>query len=143
LGLKFNFGGNLVVFNERNIHNNNLILIKIGENQVTTREVKAHARNLINFLNNALEVLSIGDEKYERYSAALNVLTSSMEIFSSKVPEKLTVEAGKITIDVVREIALMSGQLDDFGKKAVKSAAFVAKLFLDSMEVKGKGGTNE
>jgi len=131
--LKFNFAGVEFTFYKRNIFNDNQILIRAGNTSISTKEVKLHIDNILRFIRNTVEALSIVDEKYERYSTALNFLVSAKGIFNARTPEKITEEAAKITIDVIKEIALLSESTDDIQRSAIKSAAFVSKLAIDTM----------
>jgi hypothetical protein len=131
--MKFNFAGIEFVLHERNLQSDSMPLIQIKNKVVTTKEVKIHIDNILRFIANTVEVLSISDERYKKYSIALNCLNSIRGIFNAKTPEKLTEEAAKITIDVVKEIALTVEPLDGLHKKAIESAAFFAKFAIENI----------
>jgi hypothetical protein len=129
--VKFEFAGIKFILHKKNIFNDNLPIATVGNINITTREAKIHLDNIIKYINNTVEVCAIFDEKHKKYSTALNFLLSVKGVFSAKTPQKLTEEAAKITIDVVKEIALMSEPLDDTHKKAISSAAFIAKFAIE------------
>jgi len=131
--MKFNFADIEFILHEKNFRNDNMPLVQIKDKFVTTKEVKFHIDNILRFIANAVEVISITDEKYRKYSIALNCLNSIRGLFNAKTPEKLTEEAAKITIDVVKEIALTVEPLDSFHKKAIESAAFFAKFTIENI----------
>ena len=130
--MKFEFAGISFDFYEKNLNNDYLPLVKFGNTSVSTKEVKTHIDNIIKFIKNVVEAYSIFDERYKKYSTALNFLVSIKGIFSAKTPEKLTEESAKITIDVIKEIALMQ-PIDDFQKKAIESAAFITKIAIEKV----------
>ena len=98
------------------------------------KEAKTYIDNIISFVKYTVETCAIADEKYERYSTALNFLVSAKGIFTARTPKDLTKEAALITIDVVKEIALMSEMLDGTYEDAVKSAALIAKLAIEGVD---------
>ena len=131
--MKFNFAGFAVTVYEQNLLNDNLPFVKIGDTNIATKDAKSHIDNLISFISYTVEACSIVDERCERYSIALNVLTSAKGIFTAKMPNDLTKEATLIAIDVIKEIALVQ-PIDDMQRKAIKSAAFISKLAIEGVD---------
>ncbi|MDR2547293.1 MAG: hypothetical protein LBC96_07270 [Lachnospiraceae bacterium] len=131
--MKINFVGIEAIIYPKNLYNDNLPLAKVGGRNITTREVKTHLDNLIQYIDKTVEACAIFDERYERFSTALGFLVSIKGFFRAKTPQHVTEEVGKITIDVIKEIALMSEPLDENQKRAIKSAAFIAKLTIEKV----------
>ena len=121
------------MIDEKNICNDYGVFIRIGNYKVTTKEVKTHVGNIVSFLNYKLREWSERDEDYKKYSIALNFLTSAMEIFKAKTPQKLTQEAAKITIEVISEIAMMESE-NEAEKSAIKLATNSAKFIIDRLD---------
>ena len=131
---KMNFYGKMIILYEENRHQDYRVFIKIGNKNITTKEVKNHVGNIINFLKVTLRTLSKEDSKYEKYSAVLECLESAVGIFKNKEPKSITKELAKTVIDVVKEIALMDS-LSGGEQTAVKLAANSAKFFIERLDL--------
>ena len=133
---KINFDGIDCLFYEQNLYRDNMPLIKVGSNQITTRQAKNHVNNIIDLISTLVEAGAIVDERLEKYSTALSVLQAIKAVLNKGNPKPPTIEMAKTTIDVIKEVALME-VTDTLPRAGIKSVAFVAKLLLD------KGGFDE
>ena len=125
------------IFYEQNLSNDNLVLMKCGSEQLTTKQTKNHIDKVISVISYLIEGGSIIDDRLEKYSTALSVFNAIKAALNLRKPNiNPTVEAGKIAIDVVTEISLMEIK-DPIPRAAIKSISFVAKVLLDV------GGGNE
>ena len=127
---KINFDEVDCFFYEQNLFSDSMPLVKIGSNQLTTRQTKNHIGNIIDLISAMIEAGAIADERLEKYSTVLSVLKAIKAVFNRGNPKHPTIEMAKITIDVVKELALME-VTDKLPRAGIKSAAFVVKLLID------------
>jgi len=117
------------VFYADNLVNDGLILLRYGSLQITTKQAKSNIRTIIKLVRDIVEGIAVVDERFEKYSTALSVLNAISAVLDRKSVTEPTVEAAKITIDVVKEISLMEVK-DELQRSAIKAVALIAKLFL-------------
>ena len=116
-------------FYQKNLYNDNLVLISFKDVKVKTSEMKKYVNTFISAISTLIEIGAITNEKLEKYSTALSFLNAAKLIFNRGNPRNLTVEMANITLDVIKEIALL--EIDDFaGRTAIKAAVFAAKKLL-------------
>jgi hypothetical protein len=119
------------VFYEQNLSNDNLVLMRCGSEQLTTKQTKYHINKVISVISYLIEGGSILDERLDKYSTALSVFNAIKAVLNLRKPNiNPSIEAGKIAIDVIKEISLMEIK-DPIPRAAIKSISIVAKFMLD------------
>ena len=127
--LKGKIEGIECVFYAGNLEYDGMVLVKYGAIQITTKQAKSDISTAIKLISDLIEGIAIFDERYEKYSTALSVLDAIKSVLFRKYAKPPTIEAAKITIDVMKELALIELK-DPLHRTAIKSVAFIAKLML-------------
>lgn len=127
--LKGKIDGIDCIFYADSLTNDGLVLMKYGAMQVTTQQAKSHISTVIKLMSDLIEGIAVFDERYEKYSIALSVINAINAVLNRKSVTPPSMEAAKITIDVVKEVALMEIR-GEFQRTAIKSVAFIAKFML-------------
>jgi len=127
---KIFFEGAEFSFYEDNIFRDNMVLISFKGVKLKTIDVKKYLDTFISAVSDLVEAGAVVDERLEKYSTALSVLNAMKAVFSRKNLTGITVEMGKITIDVIKEIALLD--ITEYkARTAVKAGALAAKKLMD------------
>lgn len=117
-------------FYPENLANDHLVLVKYDNQKLTTGEAKSLSFKIIGCIKDALTLMTVVDERYQRYETtllvvqALNFLLNRKQI---KNPEK---EAIKIAIDVIVEMGVLSTE-SPFGKNSIRLISALCKLGID------------
>ncbi len=123
--------GKECIFYENNLNNDNLVLIKYDNKQVTTKQLKLNLDNIIEFISHTLTIGSIIDSELDKYKTALTVLKSLRLIFNKvnhpiKPPSKTDV---KTTIDVITEISL-ANEKDEKIRNSIKITSIFTQFMI-------------
>ena len=84
------------VFYEQNLFHDNLVLIKYGNEQATTKQIKIHIDSIIEFIRCLIDACSIVDERLEKYAKALSVYKAIKATFNRRKPESISIEIAKV-----------------------------------------------
>lgn len=117
------------IFYERNLNNDNLVLIRYGNTRITTRQTKIYIDDIIDFISNFIEAGAVIDGNIEKYSTALTIYKAIRAILNCKKPQCPSKKDIKIAIDITKEILLMEIK-DPAQRMAIKSAYFVMKVLI-------------
>lgn len=130
---KITIAGIECVFYDKNLHNDNLVLMKYGSDTITTKQLKFSFDNLLERIGHTLTLGSMIDTELEKYNTALTVLKSLKMIFDkvgkpNRPPSKTDV---KTTMDVITEIAL-ANESDANIKNSFKLINIFSQIMLDN-----------
>ncbi len=114
---------------QENIKCDDKVFMSYRGDSITTKQTKDSLDSLINNISLSVDVISIIDDRKEKYSTALTVIKAMRLLFEGRNIPNFGKEKIKITIDVLKEV-MLSLESNPMEREKIKAASLFTKMLI-------------